>query len=216
MNPFVKLITVALFLAPGLAFSEVTLELGHCLNVHVVDGRDFEGKPSSPLVFEDGTHQLVVDCSLEIGRSSEEALFETSEAFVIRFDAADADLRLSAPEINSALQLEEFNHSGNFQLRTKQNRSIEFTADVLEKEGYQIFRNYREELQAFNRSASPAAVPQMSSKNVPGASNGVEPQFSVSGESPDQEMVIQMLRYWYLKADKKTRNELESWIRSSK
>jgi len=208
--------TVACFLAPGLAFSEVTLELGYCLNVHVVDGRDFKGKPSSPIVFDDGTHQLVVDCSVEIGRSSDEALFETSEAFVIRFNAADSDLRLSAPEISSALQLEEFNQVGNFQLRTKRDRSVEYRADVLEKEGYQIFRDYREELELFNHSSSPAAVPQMISKNVPGASDREEPKFSTSEESPDQEMVIQMLRYWYLKADKKTRNELESWIRSSK
>lgn len=203
-------------MAPGLAFSDVTLELGQCLNVHVIDGRDFKGKVSSPLVFDGGIHQLVVDCSVEIGRSSDDAVFETSEAFVIRFQATDADLRLTAPEISTASQLEEFNQVANFQLRTKQNRPVEYEAGVLEKEGYQIFRDYREELEVFNRSSSPAAVPQIISKNVPGASGREEPRIPPSEDSSDQEMVIQMLRYWYLKADMKTRSELESWIRSSK
>ena len=216
MNSFVKFMTAACFLAPVSALSEVRLELGHCIDVHVVDGREVSGSSSSPLTLENGLHQLVVDCSMEVGRSSDEALLETSDAFVIRFQAAETNLRLSAPEINSVRQLEEFNRAGNFQLKTSQDGSVEYRVGVLEKEGYQILRDYREELEVFNRSSSPAAVAQMSLDSLPNTSDGNEVHPSKFEESRDQEIVTQMLRYWYLKADKKTRNELESWIHSGK
>ena len=93
---------------------------------------------------------------------------------------------------------------------------MNYHVDVLEKEGFQVFRDYPGELEAFNRNSSPAAIRMQ----LPGLADadtdtaGPSPKAGDQG-APDQETVRQMLRYWYLQADKQTRKEWKNWIQSS-
>ena len=147
-----------------------------------------------------------MECTTEIGR---EEVLETSDAFVVRFEAADTALALSAPEIESRNQMDAFNQQGNWQLTDRQGREVAFTADVLEKEGFQLVRDYARELAAYNRSGARAAVAAQ------GLITNQDGLLLDSHVDPDQEMVSRMLRYWYLKADEQTRKEWDSWVDSS-
>ncbi len=192
--------------------AEVQLTLGPCVGVKAVQGTEQTASSGQALILANGTRQLVVECSTEIGR---EEVLETSDAFVVRFDAADTELTLSAPAMDSRSEMDRFNQQGNWQLTDGQNRAVAFTTDVLEKEGFQLVRDYARELAAYNRSGAEAAM------TAPAASAGLAPLTNQEGllldsqTDPDQEMVSRMLRYWYLKADEKTRKEWNSWVDSS-
>ncbi|BFN12918.1 hypothetical protein MspRI1_09290 [Marinobacter sp. RI1] len=188
------------------ALAEVQLTLGACVNVQAVQESEQTASSGQSLTLADGTQQLVVECTTEIGR---EEVLESSDAFVVRFEAADTALALSAPEIESRNQMDAFNQQGNWKLTDRQGREVAFTADVLEKEGFQLVRDYARELAAYNRSGAEAAVA------APGLITNQDGLLLDSHVDPDQEMVSRMLRYWYLKADEQTRKEWDSWVDSS-
>ncbi|MGM0952963.1 MAG: DUF2057 family protein [Pseudomonadota bacterium] len=211
---------IPLYLSIGLlstqAFADVTLTLGSCLQAHAVNGQEKQLAPGDSLTLTNGSHQLVVDCTVNVGRSDDDAFPETSDAFVLLFDARDTELTLSAPAIGTDPQMERFNRQGNFRLVSDGGTPVSYQADVLEKEGFQVFRDYVDELEAFNRTDSSAAL----RRHAPGSSgvvrDGTEPVSQAGGpDAPDQETVRQMLHYWYLQADTETRNEWKNWIQSS-
>ncbi|WP_396621971.1 DUF2057 family protein [Marinobacter sp. W-8] len=193
-------------LMPLPALADVQLTLGPCVKVQAFQGSEQTAGSGESVTLADGTQQLVVECTAEIGR---EEVLETSDAFVVRFEAAETALTLNAPEIDSRNQMDSFNQQGNWQLTDRQGREVAFTADVLEKEGFQLVRDYARELAAYNRAGSVAAVA------VPELKTNQDGLLLDSHVDPDQEMVSRMLRYWYLKADEQTRKEWDSWVDSS-
>jgi len=209
----IALTGLLLALLPLSSLAETELSLGPCVSVQAVHGSEQKVASGEALTLANGTRQLVVECTTEIGR---EEVLETSDAFVLKFEAANAGLVLTAPEIRSRREMELFNQQGNWQLSDDQGQPVPFTADVLHKEGFQLARDYSRELQTYNRSDGVAVV-SVASADSP----GLAPETNRGGlllssqGDPDQEMVSRMLRYWYLKADEKTRREWQSWVDSS-
>lgn len=215
-----KLITTSIFLSAALlsvqASAEVTLTLGDCIQTRVVDTSEKNVTAGSSLALSNGVHQLVVDCTVALGDWNEDSYLETTDAFVLRFDAENTDLTLTAPTISNSQQLESFNRKGDFRLVAASGEAVKYQADVLKKEGFQVFRDYAREVEVFNRSSSPAAIRSRNPVFFEAASEAGEGSLDVSDQvTPDQEMVSQMLRYWYLKGDKKTQSEWKNWINSS-
>jgi uncharacterized protein YccT (UPF0319 family) len=196
--------------------AEVTLAFGPCVQAHVVNGEEKIVLPESSLSLTNGTQQLVVDCTAMLGRSNDDAFPGTSETFVLLFEAADTKLTLSAPRIQTRQQMKAFDRQRNFRLTSAAGTSLDFHVDVLEKEGFQVFRDYPGELETFNRTSSPAAIRMQ----LPGLADadtfttGPSPKAFGQG-AQDEETVRQMLRYWYFQADKQTRKEWKNWIQSS-
>ncbi|SFJ38206.1 hypothetical protein SAMN05216429_102159 [Marinobacter persicus] len=207
-------LSIGLFSSQALA--DVTLTLDSCLQAHALNGQEKELAAGESLTLANGTHQLVVDCTANLGRSEDDTFPETSDAFVLLFEARDAELTLSAPVINTETQMERFNRQGNFRLVSSDGAAVSYQTDVLKKEGFQVFRDYPEELEAFNRTDSPAALRPYAPGLPAAVSNGAGPATHAGDAgAPDQETVRQMLRYWYLQADRETRNEWKNWIESS-
>ncbi|WP_323751588.1 DUF2057 domain-containing protein [Marinobacter sp.] len=201
MTRLTRITSLMIALLPLPALAEIQLMPGACVNVQAVQGSEQTASSGQPLTLPDGTQQLVVECTTEVGR---EETRETSDAFVFRFSAGDAELRLRAPKIETRNEMASFNQQGSWQLTDDQGRAVAFTTDVLEKEGFQLVRDYPRELAAYNRSRTIAELKL--------TSDGVLPDSPADG---DQEMVGRMLRYWYLKADEQTRKEWSSWVDSS-
>ena len=198
------------------ASAEVSLTLGNCLQTHVVNGQENAVIAGETINMANGAQQMVVDCTANLGRSDDDTFPETSDAFVLLFKAANTRLNLSAPDLQTSRDMQAFNRKKNFRLVTDGGTPVDYQVDVLEKDGFQVFRDYPEELEAFNRTESPAAL----LTRLPGSSdvsaNSAKPAPQTRGQgAPDQETVRQMLRYWYLQADTETRNEWKNWIESS-
>ncbi len=199
-------------LLPLSAWAESELKLGACVSVQAVNGSEQSASAGQSLKLGNGTHQLVVECTAEVGR---EATLETSDAFVLLFTAENSELTLSAPQIGSSREMAAFNDQGNWTLTDGQSRPVAFKSDVLEKEGFQLVRDYPRELEIYNRSGAVAAMTALAGTRDSGLATNQEGLLLDPRTDPDQETVSRMLRYWYLKADEKTRNEWNSWVDSS-
>lgn len=209
---FICITSLMIALMPLPVLAEVQLTLGPCVKVQAVQGSEQTASAGQVMTLADGTAQLVVECTTEIGR---EEVLETSDAFVVRFNAADTELTLSTPEIDSRNEMDSFNQQGDWQLTDSQGERVAFTAGVLRKEGFQLVRDYARELAAYNRSGAAAAVTAPAATAGPAPLTNQEGLLLDSHVDPDQEMVSRMLRYWYLKADEQTRKEWDSWVDSS-
>jgi uncharacterized protein YccT (UPF0319 family) len=132
---------------------------------------------------------------------------------VILFEAEDETLTLSAPDITTRRGMTSFNEIPDWIFRNNAGKDHEFHMDVLEKTGFQVVRNYEQEISEFNKGRSQAAWTGGDVSTVPHSNAAAAAETISSGKSvEDQETVRQMLRYWYSKADEETRSEMKHWI----
>jgi uncharacterized protein YccT (UPF0319 family) len=193
------------------ALADVILNIPDDLRVVAINGENSDVTMSTTLA--NGLNQVVVYFEDEIGRPFDEPELERSDAFVILFRAENSKLTLQKGEIKSISQLEEFNKKPSFTLINQNGKSVTFDIDKLEKEGFQLGRNYQQELMVFNASESPAALmnPTLISRkqnHLPAAKSGIQ-QPAASNNSNMAEV---MLKYWYQQADDTTRSNFRIWI----
>ncbi|MFC4260688.1 DUF2057 family protein [Marinobacter lacisalsi] len=213
------LYALVLFISALVSFhvqAEVTLHLGEGVRIHAVDGKSYSnqellsGRPR--LTLDDGVHQIVVDYQVEVGRGNDDGVIDHSSAFVILFNAEDKALTLSAPPVSTRRELASFNDNPGWILHDDIGKDHEFHMDVLDISGFQLVRDYEEELSEFNKSQSKAALRRVNADIS--ESEAVTESLPQVQSSNDQVMVRKMLRYWYMKADDQTKSEMKRWINS--
>lgn len=196
--------------------AEVTLRLGEGVRVHAVDGKAYSDQGlfsgNAELSLDDGVHQVVVDYQAEIGRGNDDSVIDHSHAFVILFRAENETLTLSAPAVSTRRELTSFNDNPEWVFHDNTGKHHDFHLDVLNISGFQLVRDYEEEITEFNNSQSKAALPGVSSAAF--KTDDVNESLPPEQSADDQVIVRQMLRYWYLKADEQTKSEMKRWINS--
>lgn len=189
---------------------------------------DRESHPSisGDIQLDNGRNQLLVTHTTEIRDTGNEAIFDTSTAQVVLFEAQDSRLRLMAPEIGSRHEMRTFDEGGQWHLVDAGGEPIPYESAVLEKQGLQFGRDYEAELRRFNQSASPAAMAILGEESFAfdspvaaatapeampfGAAEGVN-----DSGMYDQQMVGKMLKFWYQQASSTTRNDFNRWLSES-
>lgn len=193
---------------PLQAMASATLAIPHPYIVYLLDGKPvkneaLDNKASLPLA--KGKHQLVIRFEGSLRDQGENRLI-SGEPVVYSFEiVGNESLALEFTYPRDYRAAEQF--LKNQQLKLVDNRTgKEVKADYFvmpKKEGLQIGRNYQEELEAMGKSfAQPAAA------IVPAATAEASATDALTGQ--DQSM--EMLKYWYLKSDTKTRKEFQHWI----
>jgi len=198
------LIVLSLLCPASSAFAMVSLKLPEGVQIVAENGRNADVTHKAQL--PDGLNQIAVRFEGEFGRSGHDAEILESDVFVVTFEAAEATLAMKPFGIKRASQLKTFNQSPRIHIVDQNGVEVNTAVDKLQKEGFQLLRNYEQELVAFNRSSSPAAV--RGSRNLPALS--AMPTMVQPGQQV--EMAEQMLKYWYLRADEETRQRFRGWI----
>jgi len=219
MQNFSKHLGILTAFIPSLVFGDVTVQLNQGTNVVAVNGQEvdqgnlFNGTGS--LTLENGKNQIAVEYTAEIEESADDFILETSETYVLLFEAEDTAITLTTPDISSQYELKKFNRSPQWKLIDAHGQTVPYTADILKKEGFQLARNYETELKVFNKSNSKAALPELQVERHTFKQQPVAVYETPEQESPDQKMVGQMLQFWYQQADQNTRDKFKSWIKTS-
>ncbi|MET3999819.1 DUF2057 domain-containing protein [Marinobacterium sp. MBR-109] len=217
MKKMVLPLLISMAVIPSISHAEIKLSTGEGVNILAINGKAidqgtlFSGAPE--LKADNGKTQIVAEYTAEISDSADDYRLENSDTFVITFSAANTTVQVHAPEISSAYDLKAFNESGEWTLQDKDGHSISFDYGKLEKEGFQLSRDYESELKKFNNTQSDAAM--ISLNHETHSFNKGTPAQSVSNSiNPDQKMVGQMLQFWYEQASTETQNKFKSWIKS--
>jgi len=203
---------------PTLASADVILIPAPGVDIVAVNGVSVESNSffsdTSRIQLDNGQHQIVAEYVAEIEESADDYLLEKSDTFVLLFNANDTTLNLSAPAVSSQYALQTFNQGNQWQLTRTDGTPVEFTTGKLEKEGFQLGRDYEKELKRFNHTQAKAALPALATDTHSFQSSGASIHSSETGIT-DQKMAGEMLQFWYERADQNTRDKFKSWIKTS-
>ncbi len=225
---FIALCSIALLtLETGTVFAESKIKIDDGISVIARNGKLISDSDylnsSKNLKLETGTNQLLARYSVELNNA--DADIEHSHTFALLFTAnSDQTLTLSAPVIRKQRALDAFNRKGNWSLSDSSGKAIAFKQSALIKEGFQLSRNYAQELADFNQTNAAAAFYKAStpvSRPAPASdiktntvvnSDTTDNMATESAIEPNISMPLKMLKYWYNQADSKNRSEFKVWI----
>ncbi len=214
----------------GELFAGTTLSFPKTVDLLAVNGKEVSRQRGS-IQLPDGDNQLLMRLVVDVGRNFD-AEMEYSDLIILAFSATDRQLQLIVPEIKSTLEMRVFNRDPEIKLLAADNTPLPFARDKLIKEGFQLGRDYEQELAEYNNSNAPAALatlvsaPNQQAQGQPEVdtpprrssaegsrqtkqkqSQAESPAVSQQKTEAEPPMTKEMLRYWYEKADKKTRQE---------
>lgn len=203
-------ITAFTLIASNNLLADNTISLDEGVNLIAVNGKEintdklFNGSTQYDL--PNGSNQILVNYTAEVKKGSDLEI-EHSKAFVILFESTNTNLSLSTPKIERIKDLKEFETTKSWILKNSSNKNIKYKVDIIEKGGFQLSRDFEEELEKFNKSNSPAALPK---NEIIIKNNKSTTKTAIKKES----MAMEMLIYWYNQADIKTRNNFKELIKN--
>lgn len=200
------------------AFAAVTFAVPNSVKIIAVNGKETKSKDHQAQM-PNGINQVVFRVDTELkGKTLIDADRVQSDVLIMRFTAEETTLTLGIPEIRRERDLEEFNKNPEMTLTDKDGNAVVFAWDRLIKEGFQLMRDYEDELEEYNESKASAAV-SLSELGVARAGKKVSRSVGAWNtgsetveKSGDQAMTERMLKYWYQQADDDTRKRFWEWI----
>lgn len=181
--------------------------------VYLLDGSPLKSSQLSSarqLALSPGKHQLVVRFESSYRKGSDVQLV-SGEPLVFDFALKGGEqLTLAFKRPHSAREAHRFLAHQQVSLQHKDSGAV-FPARVFvmpKKEGLQIGRDYQAELVAMGRAfGQPALQPQ-----PPASSNTPSSAISTQNSGAIDNQALEMLKYWYSKADPETRRAFQYWV----
>ncbi|KJG14146.1 hypothetical protein UB37_05635 [Photobacterium iliopiscarium] len=187
------------------SFADVTLNLPQSAELVLVNGVNAEG--NAPQTLNNGNNQIAFRYDKNYRENGDTHLFR-SEVVVMTFSGNDATYTLQLPNISSAYQAQKFNNQPTMSLLSADGSDIPFKHDVLIKNGFQISRDFPQEIAKYNLSTAPAALAAVVTASEIQQMQPVIP--ATKDNKIDQAYVTKMLNYWYNKADTTTQQSFKA------
>ncbi len=178
---------------------------------YLVDGKSYKANDAD-IKLPAGEHQLVI--RFEGNYSKRENIDMVSgEPLVINFATNGKEvLTFDLPVMRESYMAKDFLKKQKLHLIDK-NTKVMKKADIFElpkKEGLQIGRDYQEELLALGKAFQQPVINDDGSVSVNGKSQPINMKDAVSGSKNLQS--LEMLKYWYNRADPQARKAFQHWI----
>ncbi|UTV28858.1 YccT family protein [Photobacterium atrarenae] len=207
-----KLHTAVLTLAAcGLsasALADVKVELPYSSELVLVNGKEATGNDA--LILANGEHQIALRYQDNYRENGDYKLYK-SEVIIVKFAGQDTTYRLELPKLHTARDVRRYDKAPTVNITDPQGKAIEFTQDKLVKHGLQFGRDYEKEIEAYNLTNAPAALPALAA--TPAPQLAAAPATSKAAvPAQGQNVAENMLLYWYEQADEATRERFKARI----
>lgn len=193
------------------ALADTTVTVPRPYATYLVDGKSYKANDAD-ITLSAGDHQLVI--RFEGNYSKRENIdMVTGEPLVVNFTSnGKEELTFDLPIIRESYMAKDFLKKQKIHLIDKNTKTIK-KADIFElpkKEGLQIGRDYQEELLALGKAFQQPVINDDGSISVNGTSQPVNMKDAVSGDKNLQS--LEMLKYWYNRADPQARKAFQHWV----
>ncbi|MEL6092220.1 YccT family protein [Plesiomonas shigelloides] len=152
------------------AQAAVNLELPPSLVMIMVNGEEatpdmLKAQLKSPtFVLPDGENQIVFRYENMVRNSGGYEKF-ASDAYIVKFDASNQNLKLEIPKIENRDEALLFAKKQNYTINNVANNApIAIAKDVLMSGGFQFVRDFDKELYKYNQQNKPASLPSINVK----------------------------------------------------
>lgn len=178
---------------------------------YLVDGKSYKANDAD-IKLSAGEHQLVI--RFEGNFSKRETIDMISgEPLIVNFKTnGQEQLTFDLPQLREAPQAKAFLKNQKLQLIDRNSKAVK-TAHIFElpkKEGLQIGRDYQEELLALGKAFQQPVINEDGSISVNGTTQKANDPTAVVGNKNLQS--LEMLKYWYNRADPQARKAFQHWI----
>ena len=193
------------------ALADTTVTVPRPYATYLVDGKSYKANDAD-ITLSAGDHQLVI--RFEGNYSKRENIdMVTGEPLVVNFTSnGKEELTFDLPIIRESYMAKDFLKKQKIHLIDKNTKTIK-KADIFElpkKEGLQIGRDYQEELLALGKAFQQPVINDDGSISVNGTNQPVNMKDAVSSGKNLQS--LEMLKYWYNRADPQTRKAFQHWV----
>ena len=178
---------------------------------YLVDGKSYKTNDSD-VKLSAGEQQLVI--RFEGNYSKRDSIdLVSGEPLVVNFKTDGQEkLTFDLPLLREAPQAKAFLKNQKLQLIDRNSKAVK-TAHIFElpkKEGLQIGRDYQEELLALGKAFQQPVINEDGSISVNGTTQKANDPTAVVGNKNLQS--LEMLKYWYNRADPQARKAFQHWI----
>jgi len=193
------------------ALADTTVTVPRPYATYLVDGKSYKANDGD-VKLSAGEHQLVI--RFEGNYSKKDSIdLVSGEPLVINFKTDGQEhLTFDLPLLKEAPQARAFLKTQKLQLIDRNSKAVK-TANIFElpkKEGLQIGRDYQEELLALGKAFQQPVINEDGSMSVNGIAAQTTNSAVVTGNKNLQS--LEMLKYWYNRADPQARKAFQHWI----
>lgn len=205
-----KLIAITALIVSGSVFADTSVVIPRPYVTYLVDGKSH--KNNGTIELASGAHQLVIRFEGNYSNRNSTNLV-SAEPLVVNFETNGKEqLTFDLPKIRDAVQANQFVKKQNLHLIHQETKAVK-DADIFvlpKKEGLQIGRDYQEELLALGKAFQ---QPIINEDGTISAANGTQ-LTNKAGVATDNKQLqtLEMLKYWYNRADPQSRKAFQHWI----
>lgn len=227
MRYLVILVTSCMALLSSQIANAASFDIARPYVLQLIDGKPTEGKlvNARQLTLAAGKHQLVLQFEGSFRDQSETRLIR-GEPIVYNLDLQSDDmLAMQFTYPRNYEEAEKFLQQQKIVvINKKTNQPVAVDSFVMpKKQGLQIGRDYQQELteqgKAFQQISAPtvtattaAAATAGTTVTAAAASTATTATVQPSATVQPAAQTLEMLKYWYLQADAKTRKDFQHWI----
>lgn len=209
------LLCCALFL-PCSAWA-TTLRLSTDVDLLVLDGKKVSSsllKGADSLELDNGPHQIVFRIEKNVRANVREQRLYISAPLVVSFDTKEiSQVNFSLPRIENEKESEVFDEAPHLQLLDGSAVNIPLKLDVLDIRTTPQGIDYENDTQRYNKAGKTASMPQFTIMMADDSALLSRTSELDPPVRPSETLTEQRLKYWFIQADKTTRERFLQWVK---
>ncbi|MCT4714279.1 DUF2057 family protein [Enterobacteriaceae bacterium H18W14] len=214
IGPYMLLWCALLLPSSGWA---TTLRLSTDIDLLVLDGKKVSSsllKGADSIELDNGAHQIVFRVEKNIRTSVREQRLYISAPLVVSFNTKEiSQVNFNLPRIENEKESEIFDSAPHIQLLDGSAVIIPVKLDVLTVNTTPQGIDYENDTQRYNKAANLASMPQFAIMMADDSALLSRTSELDPPVLPSETLTEQRLKYWFVQADKTTRERFLQWVK---
>lgn len=195
-----------------------TLRLSTDVDLLVLDGKKVSSsllRGADSLELDNGPHQLVFRVEKNIRANAREQRLYISPPLIVSFDTKEvSQVNFNLPRIENDKESEEFDQAPHLQLLDGNATVIPVKVDVLPVKVTPQGIDYEQDTQLYNKSGKVASIKGFATM-MADDSTLLSRTSELDAPPQSETLTEQRLKYWFLQADKPTRERFLQWVKDN-
>lgn len=194
-----------------------TLQLSTDIDLLVLDGKKVSSsllKGADSIELDNGAHQIVFRVEKNVRANAREQRLYISPPLVVSFDTKEiSQVNFNLPRIENEKESEVFDDAPHLQLLDGSAVVIPIKLDVLAITPAPQGIDYENDTQRYNQAGKIASMPQFAVMMADDSALLSRTSELDPPVRPSETLTEQRLKYWFVQADKTTRERFLQWVK---
>ncbi|CAM6320721.1 DUF2057 family protein [Klebsiella michiganensis] len=222
MKNIKKIFTAVLLTCTTPVLAQSTLTIPDDVTIYVVNGQNYDKdhfifSSTNDLKLPDGENQIIFKFRTTVKQGTDDFRTYDSDTIIAKFTINSTHARMIMPNYWTFTEAQDGIKNLSWQIKTDKGEQLSVTQDTLPGNGIQIARDYEKEVRKYNHHNGPAAISSQAALltgPIEGNNENI-PSKRYKNDDPElQATTSEMLKYWYQKADDKTKKQFNDYLKS--